>query len=102
MIDVLKLLACSLASLLKTRARLEAEIVVLRHQLMILRRKAPSRPRLSVVDRLIFVALYRLRPTILSAVSIVRPETVMHWRRKGFCLYWRWKSRSRGGRPPIS
>jgi transposase InsO family protein len=102
MIDVLKLLACSLASLLKTRARLEAEIVVLRHQLMILRRKAPFRPQLSALDRLIFVGLYRLRPTILRAVTIVRPETVMHWHRKGFCLYWRWKSRSRGGRPLIS
>ncbi len=102
MIDVLKLVACSVASLFKSRARLEAEILVLRHQLMILRRKTPTRLRLSVIDRLIFVWLYRLRPTIINAVTIVRPETVVRWHRAGFRFYWRWKSRSRVGRPPIS
>jgi transposase InsO family protein len=69
---------------------------------MILRRKAPAKPRLSVFDRLIFVWLYRLRPSVISAMTIVRPETVVRWHRAGFRLYWRWKSRSRGGRPPIS
>jgi transposase InsO family protein len=102
MIDVLKLVACAVASMFKSRARLEAEILVLRHQLMILRRKAPPRPRLSVVDRLIFVWFYRLRPSIIDAVTIVRPETVVRWHRAGFRLYWRLKSRSCGGRPPIS
>ena len=102
MIDVLKLVACSLASLIKSRVRLEAEIMVLRHQLMILRRKAPPRPRLGAVDRLILVWLYRLRPSVISAIAIVRPETVVRWHRKGFRLYWRWKSRLRVGRPPIS
>ena len=102
MIDVLKLVAWVLASSFKSRARLEVEILVLRHQLMILRRQAPSRLRLGVVDRLIFVWLYRLRPSLVSAITIVRPETVVRWHRNGFRLYWHWKSRSMGGRPPIS
>jgi transposase InsO family protein len=76
--------------------------LVLRHQLNILRRTAPPRPRFRVIDRLIFVWLYRLRSSILDAVAIVQPETVLRWHREGFRLYWRWKSRSRSGRPPIS
>jgi transposase InsO family protein len=102
MIDVLKLVAYSLALIFKSRLRLEAEIMLLRHQLMILRRKAPTRPRVRVVDRVIFVWLYRLWPSVISAVTIVQPETVVRWHRAGFRLYWRWKSRSNSGRPPIS
>jgi len=102
MIDALKLVASVLASLFKSLVRLEAEIVVLRHQLMILRRKAPARPRLSVPDRLICVWLCRLRPSVISAVTIVRPENGARWHRAGFRLYWRWTSRATGGRPRIS
>src|SRR5712664_10548 len=61
----------------------------------------PSRTRLTLIDRLIFVWLYRLRPSVLSAVVIVHPETVVRWHRAGFRLYWRWKSRARGGRPRV-
>src|SRR5258708_1561521 len=57
----------------------------------------PSRTRLTLIDRLIFVWLYRLRPSVLSAVVIVQPETVVRWHRAGFRLYWVWKSRVRGG-----
>ena len=85
----------------KTRARLEAEIVMLRHQLNVLRRRVPSKPKLSVADRLLFVWLYRLFPSVLNAVTIFQPETIIRWHRAGFCLYWRWKSRSRGGRPKV-
>jgi len=101
MIDGLKLLACIVVSLFRSKGRLEAEIVILRHQLNILRRRKPSRARLTLVDRLIFVWLYRLRSSVLSAVVIVQPETVVRWHREGFRLYWRWKSRARGGRPRI-
>src|SRR6202035_3025893 len=58
--------------------------------------------RLTLLDRLIFVWLYRCRPAVLNAVTIVRPETVVRWHRDGFRLFWRWKSRARGGRPRIS
>ena len=101
MIDGLKLLACFVVSLFRSEGRLEAEIVILRHQLNVLRRKMPSRTRLTLIDRLIFVWLYRLRPSVLKAVVIVKPETVVRWQREGFRLYWRWKSRARGGRPRV-
>ncbi len=101
MIALLSLFLHILVSPFKTRARLEAEILVLRHQLNVLRRQAPSKPRLTVADRLIFVWLYRLFPSVLSAISVVEPEIVIRWHRMGFRLYWRWKSRSRGGRPRI-
>ena len=102
MIAHLKLLTSVLASWLKSKGRLEAEVVLLRHQLNVLRRTAPRRLRLTSVDRLIFVWLYRLRPSLLNAVGIIRPATVLRWHRGGFRLYWRWKSRSPGGRPKIS
>ena len=101
MIGFLILLAHVLASPFKTQARLEAEIVLLRHQLSVLRQRVPSRPRLTAADRLLFVWLYRLFPSVLNAVTIVQPESVIRWHRTGFRLYWRWKSRSRGGRPKI-
>jgi transposase InsO family protein len=101
MIGFLILFLHVMASPFKTQARLEAEIVLLRHQLNVLRQRVPSKPRLTVADRLRFVWLYRLFPSVLNAVTIVQPETVIRWHRTGFRLYWRWKSRSRGGRPKV-
>src|SRR5712672_2315636 len=101
MIAFLILFLHVLISPFRTRARLEAEIVLLRHQLNVLRRRVPSKPRLTVADRLIFVWLYRLFPSVLSALSAIEAETVLRWHRTGFRLYWRWKSRSHGGRPRI-
>ena len=98
MIDVLKLFVRLLASPLRKQAQLEAEITVLRHQLNVLRRQAPT-PRLTATDRLLFVWLCRLFPSLRGAITIVQPETVLRWHRSGFRLYWRWKSGSRGGRP---
>jgi transposase InsO family protein len=88
-------------SLVKSRRRLEAENLVLRHQVNVLRRRVSRRLRLSNADRLAFVWLYRLCPSVLDAVAIIRPETVIRWHRLGFRAFWRWKSRSRGGRPAI-
>ena len=101
MIAFLILFLHVLVSPFKTQARLEAEIIMLRHQLNVLRRRVPSKPKLAVADRLLFVWLYRLVPSVLSAVSVIEPQTVIRWHRMGFRLYWRWKSRSRGGRPRI-
>jgi len=53
------------------------------------------------IDRLIFVWMYRLFPSILEAITVVKPETVIRWHRRGFGVYWRWKSRHRGGRRRI-
>ena len=80
------------------RARLEAENHILRQQLVVLRRKSPTRVRLWNIDRLLLVWLYRLYPSLLDAIIIVQPETVIRWHRRA---YWRWKSRHVGGRPRI-
>jgi transposase InsO family protein len=101
MIAFLHLFLHILVSPFKTRARLEAEIILLRHQANVLRRRLAPKPKLTVADRLLFVWLYRLFPSVLNAVTIVQPATVIRWHRTGFRLYWRWKSRSRGGRPKI-
>src|SRR5258708_29246074 len=60
-----------------------------------------SRPRPSVRDRWFFVQLHRWFPSILKVLTIIRPETLIHWHQSGFRCYWRWKSRSLGGRPQI-
>ncbi len=90
-----------LHSRFKSRARLEAENIVLRQQLIVLSRNSQARVRLWNTDRLMFVWLYRLFPSILDTVTVVKPETVMRWHRRGFRAYWRWNSRPRGGRPRI-
>ena len=99
MSDLCRLIWCGLIGLFRSRAALEAEILVLRHQLNVLRRKSPKRVALSSIDRLLLVGLYRLAPGVLDALKIIRPETLMRWHRAGFRAYWRWKSRPRGGRP---
>ena len=78
MIDFLKLLACVLTRLFRSRARLEAEILVLRHQLNILQRKSTKRTAFKSIDRVIFAGLYRFVPGVLDALKILKPETVIH------------------------
>jgi hypothetical protein len=90
-----------LASPFKSKSRLEAENVALRHQLIVLRRQVQGRVRLTNNDRWFFVQLYRWFPSILQALMIIRPETLVRWHRAGFRCYWRWKSCSLGGRPKI-
>ena len=85
----------------KSKSRLEAENAALRHQLIVLRRKVPRRVRLTNKDRWFLIQLYRWFPSILQVVTIIQPETLVQWHRAGFRLYWRWKSRSQGGRPRI-
>src|SRR6266446_2550456 len=101
MVDVLVLLWSELTSLFRSRVRLEAEILVLRQQINVLRRSSPKRFVFGTFDRLVFVGLYRLIPGIVDALSIIQPETVVRWHRAGFRLFWRWKSRRRGGRPRV-
>jgi hypothetical protein len=91
-----------LRSRLRSRARLEAENRVLRRQVLILSRKSPSRVRPGNLDRLVLVWLYRTFPFVLNAITVVKPETIIRWHRRGFRAYWHWKSRRRGGRPRIN
>jgi len=102
MIDLLQLIWWVVIGLFRSRASLQAEIVALRHQLNVLRRKSPKRPAFNNFDRLIFASLYRIAPRIMNALAIVEPATVIRWHRAGFRLFWRWKSGSRGGRPKVS
>jgi hypothetical protein len=78
------------------------EILMLRHQLNVLRRRSPRRVAFSNVDRVVFVGLYRLVPKVLDALKIVQPETLVSWHRAGFRAYWRWRSRRQVGRPRIA
>jgi len=102
MSDLCRLVWWALIGLFRSRAALEAEILVLRHQLNVLRRNSHRRLAFSSIDRLVFAGLYRLAPGVLDALQILKPETVIRWHRAGFRAYWRWKSRRRGGRPTTS
>src|SRR6202166_1335675 len=90
-----------LVSAFKSKSRLEAENAVLRHQLIVLQRRVRGRTRLTNNDRWFLVQMYRWFPSILTVVTIVQPETLVRWHRAGLRRYRRWKSNSRGGRPPI-
>jgi len=79
----------ALRSVSDPRASREAEILVLRQQLLVLSRKSRQRVRLRNIDRLILVWLYRLFPSLLDAIIIVKPETLLRWHRRGFRAYWR-------------
>ena len=81
-------------------SRLEAENLLLRHQLTIAMRQAPPRLRLRGSDRALLTWMTRVWPGLLGAVQVVQPETVLRWHRAGFKMFWRWKSRHRAGRPP--
>jgi hypothetical protein len=63
-LELFNLLKWILLDLFRSRSSLEAEVIALRHQLNVLRRGAPKRPALKIFDRLIFVLLYRLAPTV--------------------------------------
>src|SRR5438094_9323602 len=102
MIELLRLILQIIASFFKPRPKLVAEILVLRQQLNVLRRQVSKRPQLSNTDRFLFVWLYRWFPSVLSAIAILRPETIIRWHRAGFQSYWRERSCKRVGRPRIS
>src|SRR3979490_1279765 len=101
MIGLLCFVLAVLASPFKSKLRLEAENAVLRHQLIVLRRRLHGRVRLKNQNRRFLVQLYRWFPAILQVLAIIRPETLLRWHRAGFRGYWRWKSRPGGGRPQI-
>src|SRR6195256_3070867 len=89
------------ASPFKSKSRLEAENAALRYQLIVLKRWVRGRVQLTNGDRLFLVQLYRWFPSVLKAITIIRPETLVRWHRAGFRRYWRGKSRALGGRPKI-
>jgi transposase InsO family protein len=101
MLDLCKLMFGMVIDLLRSRVALEAEILVLRQQINVLRRASSKRPPFISIDRLILGGACRLFPKMYDALAIVRPDTVIRWHRAGFRSYWRWKSRRRCGRPTV-
>jgi transposase InsO family protein len=101
MIGLLHFVLAIVVSPFRAKSRLEAENAVLRHQLIVLRRKVKGRAQISNNDRWFFIQLYRWFPSILEVLTIIRPETLVRWHKAGFRCYWRWKSRPLGGRPQI-
>ncbi len=101
MLAILHALGMLVADLFKSRRRLEAENLLLRHQLTIALRQAPARLRLRGGDRALLIWMTRLWPSLLGVVQVVQPETILRWHRAGFKMFWRWKSRHRAGRPRI-
>ena len=101
MLAILHTLGMFVVDLFKSRGRLEAENMFLRHQLNIALRHSPPRLRLHGSDRALLVWMTMLWPSLLGAAQVVKPETVLRSHRTGFKVYWRWKSRNRAGRPRI-
>jgi len=99
MLKHVRYLVAAIARRFRSRAVLELENLALRHQLLVLRRQRPGRPRLFTIDRMLWVWLYRLWPRCLDTMVLVKPATVVQWHRQGFRLFWRW--RSRFGRPSL-
>jgi len=101
MLDLCRLIVALVIDLFRPRAAVEAEILVLRQQIIVLRRGRAGRVPLLAVDRMVLGWVCRLFPRTREALAIVRPETVVRWHRAGYRHYWHWKSRPRWGRPGV-
>ena len=101
MMSVLLSFLLTLRSSARSRVALQLEILALRHQLQVLQRARPRRLRLAKADRWLWVVLSRVWTEWRAALVIVQPETVIAWHRRGFRVWWTWKSRHRMGRPAV-
>ena len=99
MLTLVRSIVSGLVCLFRSRASVELENLALRHQLHVLRRQRPGRPRVFAIDRLLWIWLYRIWPRCLDVMVLVKPATVVQWHRRGFRLFWRWRSKS--GRPAV-
>jgi hypothetical protein len=101
MLDLCWVIFKTVVDLFRPRAALEAEILVLRQQIVVLRRGKPGRLQFSAVDRVLLGWICHLFPKARGALAIVRPDTVVRWHRVGLRCYWRFKSRRRVGHPGV-
>jgi putative transposase len=99
-LNLLRSLLLAALAFLRTRRQLAIEILALRHQLGVLKRSV-KRPRLTNVDRGLWVLLSRRWAGWSDALIVVKPATVIKWHRAGFRRYWTWRSRPKGGRPAL-
>ena len=100
MLDFFLALLAALPVFFRSRTETALEILALRQQVAVLKRKRP-RPRLNGCDRWFWVTLRPVWPRWADVLALVKPETVVGWHRAGFRWYWRWRSRPRRGRPKI-
>jgi putative transposase len=85
----------------RSRSDTALEVLALRQQVAVLKRKRP-RPKLNSMDRLFWTVLRRCWSRWTDVLVLVKPDTVIGWHRTGFRLYGRWRSRPWGGRPKIT
>ena len=98
MFEFLRMVLIYPLSLLRPQHELAMEILALRHQITVLKRRT-HRPKLRPWDRCLWMILKRVWPNWRTPLVVFRPETVIGWQRAGFRMFWRWKSRRRHGRP---
>src|SRR5262245_24831871 len=101
MFELFALVLTALRAGLRSRADLLAENLLLRHQLAVLTRPTRQRPKVRAGDKLLWVLARRLCRDWRRHLFLVRPETVVGWHRRGWRLFWRWRSRSPLGRPRL-
>ena len=100
MIDIVGAIFAAFAVFFRSRLDISLEVLALRQQVAVLKRKR-RRPALTRLDRLFWTTLRSVWPRWSTVLAIVKPATVIRWHRKGFRLYWSWRSRRRSGRPRI-
>src|SRR5215208_2040353 len=101
MFAILHALGMFVADLFKSRSPLEAENLFLRHRLNVAFAASAASAAMRGPDRAFLLWMIWLWPSLIDAVKVVQPETVLRWHRAGFRAFWRWKSRNRAGRPKI-
>jgi putative transposase len=103
-IELLRLLLITLGALARPRRDLVLENLLLRHQIAVLTRPTRSRShtRLRTWDKLLWVLARRFCVGWREHLAFVTRDTVVRWHRQGWRFFWRWKSRSRGGRPHLT
>ena len=103
-LEFLQFLLTTLVASVRPRHDLVVENLLLRHQLTVLTRptRTRSRARLQVRDKLLWILARRFFAGWRECLTFVTPDTVVRWHRQGWRLFWRWKSRSRGGRPHLT
>src|SRR5438552_3819363 len=104
MLDLLCRLLTTVLAWMRPRQDLVHENLLLRHQLTVLTRptRTPRPAWLRAWDKLLWILARRWCARWREHLTLVTPETVVRWHRQGWRLFWRWKSRSRGGRPHLS
>jgi putative transposase len=103
MVTALIALLSGVRDIVRRRTDLEAELLALRHQVLVLQRQhGRRRVQLRPAGRVYWVVLSRLWPRWREALLLEKPETVIAWHRRGLRWYWGWKSQRRAsGRPAV-